>query len=744
MENFELEKPICNCTPTTRADVFVMILQIYKRHKLDWLCLEDLCKMINNIYQKGLIPSTKYKIEKKVGIDMEKIEYHIYCPNCQKYLKKSTESEFEIECFCGHVVNSDDAKVFVSIDFSAQLKNLIETQYSKKKFIFQNNRAKESFDSIEDVCDGKKYQLLQQQGLPLYSQLNFSYTFNLDGCKKSFSSNVTIWPTYAYLNELILDVRFKNTMLLGVWVDRCEPQMNTYLQPFVEKANFLSTNGLTWESTNDNQIFSKKSNHSLVIPTICSVDSMCRCKVLNMKIPNAEQGCTFCHHETKTVNGYKKFTYRQGIVPSLRTDEDMKESMIRAGLEDNPIMTDGIKGPSILMNLKYFDLASGMIPDDLHAIFLGQIKDLTNLLLTDVEEEYYIGSPANLEIIDKRLLSIRVPKCITRTPTSIKDRALWKASQWRSWLIFFVLPCIRDLLPRKYLEHISLLVNAIHICLNKSISPHQLKVIKSLFVTFGVRMQLYYGEKNMRYNFHLGLHVADAIENWGPMWLSNCFSFEGENKKILDLQTSPTKVATQLAKKYLFQSAINLFVSKFKISDHVEEFCKKIFSNDVKFFKKVGNVTLIGSGAKFDLTENELLKMPKFDSEVETSKFFLKIIVDGKKYTSCDYKREKKTDNSFFKCKNGDFGRIQKILYTTHSNSLESITIIYKNYVVKDENFLTCEDVTIDHIKECYTEEEIRRKIRFCNPSDLLGPCIHLHIDDKEFITTIPQGCLKD
>lgn len=262
--------------------------------------LEDLCELVNTIYKKEVLPSTKYKIYQTVGVDMEKVNMYMYCSQCQKTLREiDSEDEIEVTCVCGFVNNSKKSPFFVSLDFCEQLKNLIETSHMNKNFLYQKERVKENANGIEDIIDGKGYRELQQEGYPLHCKDNYSYTFNSDGCRSAISSNISVWPTYAYVNEIELGVRFKNILLLALWVDDKEPDMNTYLLPFVEKANFLSTKGLEWEEKVDNSIVNKRQHHSLIIPTVCCVDSMARCKILNMKRPNAEQGCTFCHHRTE-------------------------------------------------------------------------------------------------------------------------------------------------------------------------------------------------------------------------------------------------------------------------------------------------------------------------------------------------------------------------------------------------------------------------------------------------------------
>lgn len=473
---------------------------------------------------------------------------------------------------------------------------------------------------------------------------------------------------------------------------------------------------------------------------------MCRNKTLNMKQHNAKEGCTFCHHKTEWVDNYSKFTFSPHVVPALRTDSEIKNAMVKVAFtsESKPDTADGIKGPSVLMNLKHFDLVKNMTNDPMHSFLLGVIRDYTELLLTESDKDYYIGSPANIEIIDKRLKSIRVPKCITRTPRSIETRANWKASEWRSWLIFYMLPCLKGLLKKKYYDHISLLVKAVRIYLDKSLDPSQNETARLLLIKFNVRMQQYFGKGYMKFVYHLSLHTPDSVESWGPLWLNNCFSFEDENRKILDSKKSPTFVAIQLAKKYLFKSAVNSFEAKFNISQNVKSLCEQIFSNRAKIFHKVGNVNLIGSGIVYDLKESELNKLPRFQEKILNSKIFSKIIVNNRRYTSINYKREKKTDNSFFKHKNNDFGRINKILYLLHSDSSETILIIYEHYEVKDKLLLTSEDVNIDYIKECFTHTERPRKLRFCVPNDLDGPCMCMNIDGKCFITAIPYGCMGD
>lgn len=198
------------------------------------------------IYKNEIIPSMKWKIRNIVEVDIDGISYHAHCPNCRKYLKKFDKADFEIICECEKIINQKNCKFYVSIDFEDQLENLIETQYKKKIFYFQSDRNKVNGDVTEDVCDGYEYKRLQQENKPLTHILNYSYTFDSDGIKPSFASSTTLWPSYGYINELKLNVRFKNIFLLGIRVDNQELDVITFFQPFVDKANLLSEEGLSY------------------------------------------------------------------------------------------------------------------------------------------------------------------------------------------------------------------------------------------------------------------------------------------------------------------------------------------------------------------------------------------------------------------------------------------------------------------------------------------------------------------
>ncbi|XP_011685630.1 PREDICTED: uncharacterized protein LOC105448639 [Wasmannia auropunctata] len=273
------------------------------------------------------------------------------------------------------------------------------------------------------------------------------------------------------INELPINIRSKNMILIGLWIDACKPDMNIFLQPFINQANNLSSNGISWKLSDNVTIT------SLVMLLLCSVDSMARSAILNMKQCNGKSGCTFYEHPTEGVSVQTKSASRilwkytvSTDIPLNRTDASIRRDMIIVCNAKNGKDVNGIWEPSCLMNLHYFDLGDGFDSEYMHSCLLGVQRQYMEILLTSFGKDYYVGSPQKMNIINMRLMSIQTPKCITRTPRSLKDIRLWKASEWRSWAILYLLVCLRGILSEKYVNHLTLFVSALNILLQKSIN----------------------------------------------------------------------------------------------------------------------------------------------------------------------------------------------------------------------------------------------------------------------------------
>lgn len=709
-----------------------MCLMLASRHSLTWEAILDILKLINQLFNReNVVPETKYKVLQFVPMDINSMKFHFYCRTCHKYLGEQSTAKAgnSIICTtCDFVLEEPKVSYFVTLGFESQVKKLLENPEVVKCLGYRFERKRFNKDALEDIYDGRMYTNLSKPGSPLNSTWNLSYTFNTDGCQAANSSRVSVWPIYASINELPPKMRSKHMILVGLWADKSEPNMNLFMTPFIKEANVLSSVGIKWQLNNS-------TITSLILPTVCAVDSIARADLLNIKRMNAVNGCTFCEHQTECVESYRRYTVSTTVHPD-RTDESIKQGMLRAANTGNDEI--GIKGPSALMNLQYFDLADGMVPDYMHSVLLGVARQHTELLMSSPKEEYYAGSPSQIQMINCRLESIRPPKCITRTPRGIHERKMWKASEWRSWLVFYSLVCLPKVIPQKYVEHLAMFVCAIHLLLQNSITQEMLQTADNLLVKYIVTFQTYFGKKSMTYNVHLLFHLVKSVENWGPLWATNCFPFEDANRLLLIMKKSPNQIAVQVSRKFLFIKALLSFSNQFVIRNEVREFCDKLYGKQVKFYTDVDNCRLIGSGKPYELSTDEgnSLGLQVFDC-----KTYKKIIYNGVRYTSEAYDRCTKTNDSVIYTIDKGVGIITNICRLKSESDEEKVVIFMKRIRLENSPYISTTHVKVVHIQRCYIDQ----RILICIPLtsiDCQG--ILMKIANNYYITKIVHGCLGD
>ena len=117
----------------------------------------------------------------------------------------------------------------------------------------------------------------------------------------------------------------------------------------------------------------------------------------------------------------------------------------------------------------------------MHCVLEGVVERLMHLWFESCnhEEPYYLGK--HLRIIDQLLEKQRPPHEFSRRPRSIfKHLNYWKASEFKNWLLFYSVPILKGHLPSLYYHHYVLLVSALHILLQESISLEQLNAAEMM------------------------------------------------------------------------------------------------------------------------------------------------------------------------------------------------------------------------------------------------------------------------
>ena len=127
----------------------------------------------------------------------------------------------------------------------------------------------------------------------------------------------------------------------------------------------------------------------------------------------------------------------------------------------------------------------------LHSFLLGVCRKVLLTLWFDSTYHNEAWSIREyLPLINDRLLKIKPPCYVRRTPRSLEHRAYWKASECFYWLLFYSPIVLKDILPSKFYQHHLLLVHATHILYSESISQSTLSTIKQSLKCYAMEMEV--------------------------------------------------------------------------------------------------------------------------------------------------------------------------------------------------------------------------------------------------------------
>ena len=458
------------------------------------------------------------------------LKKHYYCSQCCLSIAAACEKCPNV--MCNQEFTDNNKCFFIEIPIFDQLKALFNRKgfYNDLQHRFNRKNAKQ----LSDIYDGTAYQKLMEPNKFLSFPGNVSFSWNTDGISVFKSSKYSIWPLYFAINELPIHKRWcgDNLLLAGLWFGYQKPNMLTFLKPFVESLSTMHA-GVTMCSPDITDSF---KCHARLLCGTCDLPA--KAMVLNMMQFNGQYGCTHCTQSGKQFSTGERGTVH--VYPYIqnnpggpeRNSKNLEKDAREATDTGEPVL--GIKGPSWLSMVPEYNILAGNTVDYMHCVLLGVTRMILKLWFDSEHSQqlWYCGN--RVKEVDSKLLQIKPPLTITRTPRSIEQhRSYWKASEYRNWLLLYSLPVMFSILPMEYLAHHMLLVEAIHTLLKSSITSSQLNKAEKLLQHYCFKLQHYYSEQYMTANVHHLLHLSETVKKFGPLYVYSCFPFEGANGSLL-------------------------------------------------------------------------------------------------------------------------------------------------------------------------------------------------------------------
>ena len=657
--------PIFPGLSCTKGQLVSLVLAYHLRFPNTKESLQGLLQLLNTIVP-GCIRSTKYFFDRYFFGGFKAFETHFVCPTCFVYLGKEKANYCSA---CQKMFSAADCKkdgaFILTKSIEGQLKDMLE---SGGLWNCIENRSIYNEGNYGELYSGNLYKDVDIQTF-LKSGDNFTLTFSTDGVQVFKSSKYQIWPIMCSINEI--DSRHKSRFMVlhTLWFGLSKLRADTFLKAFVDEARDLFFNGIEWTDAQGLMRLSK------VIFPVAIADAPARALLLERMQFNAEYGCDFCEHPGVNIAkglGRVQVFPMQAELPRLRTKETTLRYAEIAAESGFPVM--GIKGPTILAALFGFDVSKSVIPDAMHCCWLGIVVQFRKLWETSTDKPFYI--PNMNKRIDKYLCGIKVPTEIIRAPRSLElFGSDWKASENRSFCLFFSPVLLKDLLSLEYYEHWMLFVNGCRCLLRKPVTEENRKIASKLFDKFIFLVPTLYGEENVSYNIHILQHIPEAVQNWGAPWATSAFLFEDAGGDLIHQFHGTRYVSEQIFSNFLSKAKLKRYSTRYM--ENADEDISKLFKsfNFAVQYEEHG-VKLLGKGSPdvFDAHLQSALSeyfVEKFGENCtcDTILCYERASYKGKVYCTERYCANLQRDNSIVQLNCNAVHVIKKIAQINHDSA---------------------------------------------------------------------------
>lgn len=420
-------------------------------------------------------------------------------------------------------------------------------------------------------------------------------------------------------------------------------------------------------------------------------------------------GCGLCYHpgyQMKRGRGTcRSYTIADREFP-LRTHDETLELAARAIASKK--VQRGIKGLSILTEIRGFDIINCLDLDLFHAL-VNCAKRFTNLWLHKrySSKDFSVSNKFNL--VDQRLLSITPTNVVSRAPRSLSERSDFRGHEWFHWVVFYSIPVLAGILPKRFLTHWSLLVRGIVLLMQNSVSKSDLVYAGRFLRQFNAEIDGLYGPQHVTFSTHLLTHLENSTWNFAQPWTHSAFLFESFLAAIKSAIHSSNGVAHQIVKYMQLKIALKSMQKDLEhaMSDKEKEFLQSVMcaaSPLVDPYLCIQDIGFLGVPKTVTLAPNLHRIIMREGIEVELGKEYLmfdRCTVNGEVYQSVAYSKVEKQNNSIVLLSDDTTFEIHSFIV------IEDLGLALGHFLVKNPSRL-CNDIPHINIYNENVEDTLR------------------------------------
>lgn len=398
---------------------------------------------------------------------------------------------------------------------------------------------------------------------PKYPLSTFLISLNIDGLPLFNSTNMQLWPILG----LVKNWNAHQPFVIGIFCGTSKPvPLVAFFKKFIDEYSYLK-----------NGFFVNTSKYSVEIHSfVC--DAPAKAFIKSIKSPGGYACCDKCTEFGQYVHGrviLKGFSAPKRTNASFRnkTDEDHHVG------DDSPLLQLDI------------DMIELFPIDYMHNVCLGVTR---KLLMSWTSGDLSVRLPSRLvNLISVRLTSLKeyVPSEINRKPRSLSELARFKATEFRTFLLYTGMVVLLDVVSKKIYYNFLLFHTAIATLMSftKSTKEVNCEIAEKLLQTFILDCCDIYGPQFLIYNVHVLSHLTDSVLRYGSLDNFSAFPFENYLGQLKRLVKSPNKPLQQIYRRLveldeaLLQDSHN--VNEIKL--HLPHCNGPVLGHFQKQFKKV-------------------------------------------------------------------------------------------------------------------------------------------------------------
>ena len=374
------------------------------------------------------------------------------------------------------------------------------------------------------ISDGVK-NIMKSFDVLSIDQLNLS--FNIDGLPLFISSRKSFWPILC----TIANVSPNKPFPVAFFSSTQKPSNLEFLQDLIEELkNLLEVGILIGESVKRVKI------HSI----IC--DAPAKALVKGIVQFNGKYGCDKCEVEGK-YTGRMVFL---DLNAKLRKDSSFRS---KSNKEHHKVDSPFLELPIDMILL---------FPNDyMHLVDLGVTKKL--LLLWTIGHLPFRMSQNLVYQISEKLVNLKdyTPCEFVRKPRSLSEVSMWKASEFRQFLLYTGPIVLKDIIPAKNYKHFLSLSIAMLILMNSDLVFEYCEYARDLLHYFVKNSIKLYGESFVTYNVHSLIHLPDEAQRYGSLQKISAYPFENYMQHIKRLVRSTKNPIVQVVNRLTEYAGVN-------------------------------------------------------------------------------------------------------------------------------------------------------------------------------------------